>query len=444
MRSSTTLRSIACPPLEDDRLAPPDPERRLTQLRRSRGALRWAIARLAAALVGRPGRCTAASGPDVGPRWDRLGYARAADYARERLGVSPRSLQDWARVGRALAERPRLEAALVSGALSWSKARMLARFVGPQDEAAWIDTARRCTARELERRARAVDRDALAADARAARTGQAIAGHGDASSIATPDCDEDGYGTEPLETAELRVGMTLAFRWQRTRRWASRVAGEPVSPGTALEMVTAEAFSALPPAARVAPADEALPPAALAAVPAQLGAPDAADVCAGHGARGHPVPDAGAAGARDAPAARAGAVEVANVCAAQGAVEHEPAAMRPAVGAVAFLRPLVEGIDEADLFELDSRLRRAMRLERRLDAEIAALLRRVTAPGYDWRNGRPTRAAFARERLGMSPRKARALLRIERAALACPALGRAWRDGALSWVQAQILLPLLV
>ena len=43
----------------------------------------------------------------------------------------------------------------------------------------------------------------------------------------------------------------------------------------------------------------------------------------------------------------------------------------------------------------------------------------------------------------MSPRKARALLRLERAGDVCPALRAAWRDGALSWVQAQILLPLV-
>jgi hypothetical protein len=44
----------------------------------------------------------------------------------------------------------------------------------------------------------------------------------------------------------------------------------------------------------------------------------------------------------------------------------------------------------------------------------------------------------------MSPRKARALLRLERVGDVCPSLRAAYRDGRLSWVQAQVLAPLLV
>jgi hypothetical protein len=44
----------------------------------------------------------------------------------------------------------------------------------------------------------------------------------------------------------------------------------------------------------------------------------------------------------------------------------------------------------------------------------------------------------------MSTRKVRALLRIERAGDVCPSLRRAYRDGRLSWVKAQCLLPLLM
>ena len=52
-------------------------------------------------------------------------------------------------------------------------------------------------------------------------------------------------------------------------------------------------------------------------------------------------------------------------------------------------------------------------------------------------------ATLARECLGMSPSKARALMRVERLGEVCPALRDAFRDGALSWVQAQVLTPLL-
>ena len=42
--------------------------------------------------------------------------------------------------------------------------------------------------------------------------------------------------------------------------------------------------------------------------------------------------------------------------------------------------------------------------------------------------------AYARERLAMSPRKARALLRLERACALAPALGEAWRSGRITCV----------
>src|SRR5437773_11341869 len=43
----------------------------------------------------------------------------------------------------------------------------------------------------------------------------------------------------------------------------------------------------------------------------------------------------------------------------------------------------------------------------------------------------------------MSPRKAQALLRLERAGDLCPELRAAFRGGALSWVQAHALVPIL-
>jgi hypothetical protein len=98
----------------------------------------------------------------------------------------------------------------------------------------------------------------------------------------------------------------------------------------------------------------------------------------------------------------------------------------------------------ADAFELDARLRRALRLEQRLDAEIAPLLRHVVCAGHEWRVRFHTLAAYAREHLGMSASKARALLRLERVGDVCGELRAAYRDGALSWVQAQTLVPLLL
>ena len=65
-------------------------EQRLAALARAGGPLRRVIAALAGRLVERKA-------------WQRLGYARLFDYARERLGRSARQFQELARVGRQLA-----------------------------------------------------------------------------------------------------------------------------------------------------------------------------------------------------------------------------------------------------------------------------------------------------------------------------------------------------
>ena len=108
------------------------------------------------------------------------------------------------------------------------------------------------------------------------------------------------------------------------------------------------------------------------------------------------------------------------------------------------LAPLLEGLDTADAFELDAQLRRAVRLAQRLDAELAPLLRQVRPTSTSGARAAARSRRFAREPLGMSPRKARALLRLERARRPLPALRTAYRAGALSWLQAQALAPLLL
>ncbi len=121
-----------------------DPCERLERRVRSGGATRRVLCGLA-------GRFAAVRG------WERLGYARLGDYATERLGVAPRSLQDWARFDGALRELPGLEAALVSGALGWTKVRLLARVATPADERAWLSAAHRLSARALASEVRAID-----------------------------------------------------------------------------------------------------------------------------------------------------------------------------------------------------------------------------------------------------------------------------------------------
>jgi hypothetical protein len=109
----------------------------------------------------------------------------------------------------------------------------------------------------------------------------------------------------------------------------------------------------------------------------------------------------------------------------------------------AFLAPLIEGLDSADAIELDARLRRALRIEQRWLVEIAPLLLEIARSRSYRFHGCSSLAVFARERLGMSPRKAQALLRLERACARSPELRAAFSSGRLSWVQAHALIPVL-
>jgi hypothetical protein len=125
----------------------------------------------------------------------------------------------------------------------------------------------------------------------------------------------------------------------------------------------------------------------------------------------------------------------ANGCATHGLGE------RPSTPLPAFLEPLVEDLEAADAFALDERLRRAVALEQRLEARMGPLLLALAEGRLYRAEGFGNLETYARERLGLSPRKVRALLRLERAGRRCPALGTAFRKGQLSWVQAHVLVP---
>ena len=342
-------------------------EDRLVELARRGGPTRRVLAALAGRLVEMAG-------------FERLGYARLSDYARERLGLSARTLQDLARVDAKLAGLPELERALVEGALSWSRVRLLARFATARDEAFWIDYARCRSVRVLERELRAV-------------------GRGQTGSVET---------NEASGTATLTVAPRVAFKWRRTCRDAARVAGETTPDGTVLEWVTAEVLAGLP--VRALDATFAVPGVAMTEIEAESGEP---------------------------------AAEPANVCGPQGVPEAPPPVAGHAELPV-FAAALVRDLDELDAFELDARLRRAVRLEQRQEAEMAPLLRAARSTEYEWRGPGRTWGGFVREELGLSPRKARALVRLDRLGDVCSALREGFRSGHLSWVQAQELARLVI
>ncbi len=381
--------ALPLPPDPSDFVLPPAPtqlpdhevERRLAALARARGPLRRALAAVARRIV-------------ESSAHEKLGFARLRDFAMERVGLSARSLQDLARVDGALARLPGLEAALVGGWLSWTKVRLLARVATPEDEEAWVEHAIRVSSRELARDVRAVDREET-----------------------EPESDEDGVEEAPRERIEIHCRPAALAKWFEARRAARRVAGERLPGWACLELVAAEVISA-------------------------IGVDREAED--GKGAGEAALPAGGLAPANGCALRLAGTSDAAWL--PQGSVDAGDAprdAARDELELPPEIDALLAGLPCADPFELDARLRRAVELEQGLDAQIGPLLRIVARRGLHRARGLPTFEAYARERLGISPRKARALLRLERAADRCPDVTAAYREGRISWVQAHAIAPLL-
>jgi hypothetical protein len=90
------------------------------------------------------------------------------------------------------------------------------------------------------------------------------------------------------------------------------------------------------------------------------------------------------------------------------------------------VRALLAGLDTADAFEFDARLRQAVALEQRIDGEMAPLLRAYPHLG---------------EQLGVSPLKVRALVRLDRVGERCPALREAFEEAQRSRGFAALATP---
>ncbi len=78
-----------------------------------------------------------------------LGFSSAADYVRERLGLSPRTARALVAIERTTWEAPAFGAAYEGGALSWARALVLLPVLRERSEAAWTARAREVTLRRL-------------------------------------------------------------------------------------------------------------------------------------------------------------------------------------------------------------------------------------------------------------------------------------------------------
>jgi hypothetical protein len=107
------------------------------------------------------------------------------------------------------------------------------------------------------------------------------------------------------------------------------------------------------------------------------------------------------------------------------------------------LTALDADLDGLDPFALDARMRDVPRAMRRIDWQTGRLLR-VFLDRRLYRLMRfPSAGRYLTERLGLSARKARALVALERKTWEDEPFGTAYRAGDLSWVRALTILPVV-
>ncbi|HEY2388488.1 MAG TPA: HNH endonuclease signature motif containing protein [Candidatus Binatia bacterium] len=194
---------------------------------------------------------------------------------------------------------------------------------------------------------------------------------------------------EPMVRVRLRCPARVRALWRRALELASRVAGETLADWRAAEIIAAEGFSGR---------------------------------SRGRSWREHPGPFPAAsadASADDPP--------------------REPRADTERPRAPAGGSPS----GKTDPFALDARLVAAVAAVRTAEPRIGRLLRMMVDHRFYRTLGFQSVDTYVRERLGLSLRKAWALLKVEKATYRSGEFARAYAAGTLSWARALALLPVL-
>jgi hypothetical protein len=103
----------------------------------------------------------------------------------------------------------------------------------------------------------------------------------------------------------------------------------------------------------------------------------------------------------------------------------------------------VTHLEGLDAFGLDRAMREILVMLHSIDVDLGVVLRRFVDLGIHRALGFGSFDGYVRERLGISAAKARALVMVERRARENRALAEAYRSGALSWVRALAILPVV-
>ncbi len=343
--------------------------------------------------------------------YQRLGFVRLNDYARERLGVSARTLQSAAWVATRLDALRGVQTAFDRSELSWAQVRALCAVATAETEAVWLERARRSRAHDLETLAKA--------------------SASDHPSEADPETDDGLIDGEPGLRFRIACPARVRALWRHALELASRMTGSSLVPWRAAEVIAAEAFSGRP-------SDMPFGERALLAAMAvgrrarREEKARAREARAGNAAGGDAACDAaGDSAARDGGLSVPASVERASGGPCATSLAATPADTPPRFRVV------------RDPFALDARLCDAMRTIRTAEPRIGELLRLVVDLKLYRTLGFARVDGYVVERLGISPRKAWALLKVEKTARRTAAFARQYRDGVLPWTRTLMLLPVV-
>ncbi len=140
------------------------------------------------------------------------GCPTTVDFARRRLDLSRRQARDLIATGRGLNELERIDEAFATGAISWSKTRLIVRVAVPETEIEWLARAMAVSTRELEAE--------VAASERGRRP------------------REDRLGLPTIRTRiSVRVDLVLNEMWELCQRKAAAESRAEVLPDDVLRLV---------------------------------------------------------------------------------------------------------------------------------------------------------------------------------------------------------------
>ncbi len=349
--------------------------------------------------------------------YQELGFVRLGDYCRERLGMSARELESIVQVASRLKDLPRIAAAHAAGELSWTQTRLISPLVSAETEMVWLDAAMGRSVRDLESLIRSHP------DARTPSAREALA-----------ECAESGppIDGEPATAFRIHCPAAVRVRWRHAVELARRMAGEPLPVWGAADVIAAEASSGPRTLRNVRDAHSARDRRDAEGDRAAHTPPHAA--CGAQRQRCRDVVGEAPADERASPRtiARDARPHAAGEVAAAGDAELARSASRDDAGHV-----------RLDAFELDARLRSTVAALLAIDARLGELLRQMLDQRWYRVLGFSSRAHYVRERVGISLRKAQALLAIERACIRSRAFAEAYRRGELAWTRALAIVPVV-